>query len=217
MLQIIKKSLSIVILAGLLLSPVMAYATTPTTGGTVIKNSTTATTATKKAVVTKTQTALGEVSNFGELISLIWNYGSQIIIALSVFFIILGALFYITSAGNEGKINQGKQMVFGSLIAVVIVIFSGVLMRTLHKTAEGTTGNLTDVPTVINNATNILVGFVAAFSVLMFIYAGINYMLARGDADKINKAHRALRYAVLGLIIGVLAYGIVNSVISYLL
>jgi hypothetical protein len=162
-----------------------------------------------------TQTALGSVSNFGDFVSLIWSYGSQVILALAVFFIILGAFFYVASAGNEDRISQGKQMIFGSFIAIAIVIFSGVLIRTLHRPAEGTTGYLSDVPNVINNASNILVGLIGAFTVLMLIYGGLMYITARGDSEKINKAHSALRYAVYGLIIGVLAYGLVNTVLNY--
>ena len=164
-----------------------------------------------------TQTVLGEVSNFGELISLIWNYGSQVIIALAVFLIVLGAFFYVTSAGKDERISQGKQMIFGSLIAILIVIFSGVLIRTLHKPAEGSTGYLTDVPNVIANATYVLVGLIGAFTVLMLIYAGLMYITARGDTGKIEKAHLSLRYAIFGLIIGLVAYGAVNTVINYFL
>ena len=165
----------------------------------------------------QTQTALGEVSTFGEFISLIWSYGSQVIIALAVFFIVLGAFFYVASAGSDERISQGKQMIFGSLIAILIVIFSGVLIRTLHKPAEGTTGYLTDVPNVISNATNILIGIIGAFTVLMFVYAGFMYITARGDVGKVNKAHAAFRYAIYGLMIGLLAFAIVNTVINYFL
>lgn len=164
-----------------------------------------------------TQTVLGEVSNFAELISLIWSYGSQVIIALAVFFIILGAFFYVASAGNEERIGQGRQMIIGSFIAIVIVIFSGVLIRTLHKPTEGTAGYLTDVPTVINNASNILVGVIGAFTVLMFVYAGLLYVTAQGDPEKIRKAHASFRYAGLGLVIGVLAFALVNTAINFLL
>ncbi len=134
-----------------------------------------------------------------------------------MFFIILGAFFYVASAGNEERIDQGKQMIFGSLIAIVIVIFSGVLIRTLHKPAEGTTGYLSDIPSVINNASNILVGLIGTFTVLMFVYAGFMYITARGDTEKVQKAHAAMRYAAFGLIIGVLAFTLVNTVINYFL
>ncbi len=164
-----------------------------------------------------TQTALGEVSNFGEFISLIWSYGSQVLIALAIFFIVLGAFFYVGSGGNDERISQGRQMIFGSFVAIVIVIFSGVLIRTLHRPAEGTSGYLSDIPTVIGNATNILVGIIAAFSVIMLVYSGFLYVTAKGDTEKINKAHHSVRYAVLGLIIGLLAYTAVSTLINYFL
>ncbi len=164
-----------------------------------------------------TQTALGEVSTFGDFVSLVWNYGSQVIIALAVLFIVVGAFFYVASMGNEERVSQGKQMIFGSLIAVAIVIFSGVLIRTLHTPTQGTSGYLSDVPTVIQNATNILVGSIGAFAVLMMIYAGFLYVTAQGETEKITKATTALRYSVIGLVVGALAYVIVNNVVNYFL
>lgn len=171
----------------------------------------------QSAVTTNTtQTVLGRVSTFGDYISLIWSFGSQVILALAVFFIILGAFFYIASAGDERRIDQGKQMIFGSLIAMVIVILSGVLIRTLHKPAEGTSGNLTDVPQVINNASTILLTLIGAFTVAMFIYAGFLFITAQGDVLKTDKAKSALRFAVIGLIVGVSAFAIVRTVLTYL-
>ena len=166
---------------------------------------------------TATQTGLGQVSTFGELVSLMWSYGSNVIIAMAIFFIVLGAFFYIASGGNEDRVGQGKEMMFGSIIAIVMVMLSGVLIRLLHKPAEGTTGALADVPNVINNATNILIGFIGAFTVLMMIYAAFMYMTGRGSAEKIEKAHNAFRYAIYGLVIGVLAYAIANAVIRFLM
>lgn len=164
-----------------------------------------------------TQTGLGEVSTFGELISLIWAYGSNVIIALALFFIVLGAFFYIASAGNEEKIGQGKEMIFGSITAIIIVMLSGILIRTLHKPAEGTTGALSEIPNVIGNATNILIGIIGAFTMLMLIYAGFLYLTGKGEEGKIEKAQRAVTYAIYGLIIGVLAYAITNIIIKFLI
>lgn len=205
------KTIGLTALFGLL-SPTIAYAQAATTVPDALTESAAATIA-----PTAVQTALGEAGSFGEFISLIWSFGSQVLIALAVFFIILGAFFYVASAGNEERINQGKQMIFGSLIAIVIVIFSGVLIRTLHKPAQDSTGYLSDVPNVINNASNILVGLIGAFTVLMFIYAGFMYITARGDADKVQKAHSSMRYAAFGLVIGVLAFTLVRALITYLL
>ena len=164
-----------------------------------------------------TSTPLGEVSTFGEFISLIWAYGSNVIIAMVIFFVVLGAFFYIASGGNEDRIAQGKEMIFGSLIAIVVVMLSGVLMRTLHKPAEGMIGTLSEVPTVIGNATNILIGLIGAFTIIMLLYAALLYITGRSDSARIEKAHNAFRYAIYGLVIGVLAYAIANAVINFLI
>lgn len=169
------------------------------------------------AYAQSTQTPLGAVSTFGELVSLVWSYGSEVVLGLAVFFVVLGGFFYLTSAGNESRINDGKQMVFGALMAIGIVLGSGVLIRLLHQPAAGTTGVLADVPKVLQNATNILIGLIGAFALLMLVYAGILYSIGRGDPDKLEKAHNAFRYAIYGLVLGVLAYAIVNTVINLLI
>ncbi len=169
------------------------------------------------AAYAQTTTELGEVTTFGELISLIWAYGSNVIIAFAIFFIVLGAFFYITSGGNEERIDEGKEMIFGALIAIAIVVLSGVLIRVLHQPSQGTTDALSEVPKVIGNATNILISLIGAFSFLMLAYAAILYLTGKGEKGKIEKAHRAFRYAIYGLIIGMLSFGITNTIIRFLL
>ena len=162
------------------------------------------------------QTELGQINNFGEFISLLWSFGSRVIIAFAIFFIVLGAFYYIASAGKEEKIEQGKEMIYGSLIAIVIVLLSGMLIRILHQPSQGVASNLSELPQVIGNATNILISLIGAFSFLMLAYAGFMYLTGRGEKTLILKAHRALAYSIYGLVIGVLAYGIVNTIIKYL-
>lgn len=163
------------------------------------------------------QTELGQVNNFGEFISLIWAFGSRAIIAFAIFFIVLGAFYYIASAGNEEKIEQGKEMIYGSLISIVIVLLSGVLIRLLHQPAYGVSNSLAEIPTVIGNTTNILISLIGAFSFLMLAYAGLLYLTGKGEKSRILKAHRAFAYAIYGLIIGILAYAIANTVIRFLM
>jgi hypothetical protein len=212
--------ISSLIVTGMTLSG-LAFAAVPPSGNEAVNASAFITAETPAEAgatgATGTTTSLGQVSNFGDLVSLLWSYGSQVIIAMAIFFIVLGAFFYVASGGDPKRVSDGKEMIFGSFIAMAIVLFSGVLIRTLHKPAEGSTGALADIPNVINNATNILVGVIGAFTILMLTYAGLLYVMARGDEDKIEKAHRAFRYGVIGLVMGILAFTIVRTVVTYLL
>lgn len=163
------------------------------------------------------QTELGQVNNFGEFISLLWSFGSRVIVAFAIFFIVLGAFYYIASAGDDEEIQQGKEMIYGSLIAIAIVLLSGVMIRILHQPAQGVASTLSEIPRVIGNATNILISLIGAFSFLMLAYAGFMYLTGKGERDRILKAHRAFAYSIYGLIIGVLAYGIANTAITFII
>ena len=65
--------------------------------------------------------------------------------------------------------------------------------------------------------TGILNGIIGAASfvaVIFILIGGINYMTSAGDASKLQKAKSTILYAVIGLVICVLSFAIVNWAIS---
>ena len=66
----------------------------------------------------------------------------------------------------------------------------------------------------ISNLVNTLLYVLGAVSVIVIIIAGIFYTTANGDAALITKAKNTLLYAVIGLIVALMAYAIVNFVIK---
>lgn len=67
---------------------------------------------------------------------------------------------------------------------------------------------------IIKNIANILMFLLGAVSVLMIIFSGVLYVTSQGDAGHIKKAKDTLMYAVIGLIVALLAAAIVNFVIT---
>ena len=65
--------------------------------------------------------------------------------------------------------------------------------------------------TVIINAALYLIG---AVSVLMLIYGGIRYTLSAGNATSVSDAKNTILYAIVGIVVALLAYAIVNWVIG---
>jgi multisubunit Na+/H+ antiporter MnhB subunit len=61
--------------------------------------------------------------------------------------------------------------------------------------------------------TGVLLFVVGAISVIMIIVGGIKYVTSAGDASKITSAKNTIMYSVVGLILSILAYAIVNFVI----
>ena len=78
---------------------------------------------------------------------------------------------------------------------------------------DGSDDLIVNISTIINTVIAAL-GIVA---VIVIILGGIQYMTSSGDAGKVKKAKDTILYGVIGLVICVLAYAIVNFVIINLL
>lgn len=71
--------------------------------------------------------------------------------------------------------------------------------------------NLVDSITGIINA---VIGVLGIVCVVVMIIGGVNYMTSAGDAGKVKKAKDTILYGLIGLVVCVLAFALVNFVIS---
>ena len=67
---------------------------------------------------------------------------------------------------------------------------------------------------LIKTVVNILLWAVGILSVIMIIFSGFRYITSAGDAAKTKSAQSTLTYAVVGLIVAILAWAIVNMVLD---
>ena len=67
---------------------------------------------------------------------------------------------------------------------------------------------------VIEQVTNVLLFIIGAISVIMIIIGGIKYTISNGDSGAITSAKNTIFYAVIGLVVALLAYAIVKFVLD---
>ena len=67
---------------------------------------------------------------------------------------------------------------------------------------------------IVNEIVNMILYIVGILAVVMVIVGGIQYTLSAGDQAKVTKAKNMIVYGIVGLVIAILAYAIVNFVIS---
>jgi hypothetical protein len=67
---------------------------------------------------------------------------------------------------------------------------------------------------VVQTIVNTLLFILGAVCVIVIIIAGITYTTSGGDAALVTKAKNTLLYAIVGLIVAILAYPIVNYIIG---
>ena len=69
---------------------------------------------------------------------------------------------------------------------------------------------------LVKTVVNVLLWAVGILSVIMIIFSGFRYITSAGDASKTKSAQSTLTYSVVGLIVAIMAYAIVNMVTNRL-
>ncbi len=62
--------------------------------------------------------------------------------------------------------------------------------------------------------TNVLLFIIGGISVIMLIIGGIRYTISGGDSSAVTAAKNTILYAVVGIVVALLAYAIVNFVLG---
>jgi uncharacterized membrane protein YjgN (DUF898 family) len=71
-----------------------------------------------------------------------------------------------------------------------------------------------DIETSIATITNTLLFILGVVAVIVIVIGGIMYAVSGGDAGKTKAAKDTILYAVIGLIVAILAYAIVSFVVN---
>ena len=120
--------------------------------------------------------------------------------------------------------NTIRHTITGGLVAVMAVL--GLVVVPAQTALAGSPAS--QVQTGVNGAggsgqaglqasvqivINILLFVIGAVSVIMIILGGIRYVLSNGDSSQITGAKNTILYSVIGLVVALLAYAIVNFVV----
>ena len=73
-----------------------------------------------------------------------------------------------------------------------------------------------DLNDIIKTIINTIIFVVGMVAVIMIILGGVNYATSQGDTTKVKKGKDTILYGIIGLVIAILAFAIVNFVLSAL-
>ena len=74
-----------------------------------------------------------------------------------------------------------------------------------------------DLMTIVKNLLNTTFGVVGVIAVIMMVIGGFHYMTSQGSPEKVQKGKNTILYGIVGLIIVLSAFAIVNFVLDSLL
>jgi len=113
-----------------------------------------------------------------------------------------------------------KFIVFLALVLTVCLPYTPILAQDFgvgdFSKASGYSTDTRDVYAIIDTIISTILGFIAILLFLLMLYAGITWMTARGNEEKVQKAKDILESAGIGLVIVLASYGITYFIFTKL-
>lgn len=162
----------------------------------------------------------GDTGDLGQVLGSVLSAMQGIIVVLGIIFIIIGALIYITSGGNESRMTLGKTAITAALIGLAL----GIAAPSFLKEIAGVLGwgaidaAIVAAPTLSSLALkvlNFLLSIIGVLAIIMLVIGGLIYLTAAGDENKAETGKKIVTYAVVGVSVALAALVITTQVASF--
>ena len=177
-----------------------ASATTNNSGGTVFMN------------------PLG-FNNVESFLSQIMTVIKQIIVSLSLVFIVIGAVMYVTSGGSSGQIENAKKCITAALVGLALGVAAPSLLKELANVigwggASEVAGALT-LSDIAIRVLNFLLGTLGIVALIMLVIGAMLYLTSAGDEDRIEQGKEIFKYSLIGVVIAMSSMILVQQVAKF--
>jgi hypothetical protein len=95
-----------------------------------------------------------------------------------------------------------------------INVFDGKACTDATQDSKVCKGKNETISPLVSSIVNVLLFAIGIISVIMIIVGGLRYVTSNGDASQVTAAKNTILYAVIGLVVALLAFAIVNFVVS---
>ena len=116
------------------------------------------------------------------------------------------------------RINLIASNILATLTATTVIASTALAqgVRTGVEAARGTgqPGDLFMEGGIFENLVNVLLFIIGAVAVIMIIIGGLRYVLSGGNAANVTAAKNTILYAIVGIVVAILAYAIVDFVVD---
>jgi hypothetical protein len=120
---------------------------------------------------------------------------------------------FLTRSLSVAVIAVAVLLSANSLSAPVSALSAGdQILGGAGQAAGPSSASTSDITVVFTKVVNTILYVLGAIAVIMIVIGGIRYVTSGGDASGVTAAKNTILYAVIGLIVAILAFAIVNFV-----
>lgn len=143
-----------------------------------------------------------------------------LIVILGIIFIVIGAVLYVTSAGNESQMSLAKSAITAAMIGLAL----GIAAPSFLKEISGALGwrdvnaAVAAAPSLTATALkvlNFLLSIIGVLAVIMMVIGGLMYITAGGDEGRAETGKKIVTYAAIGVAVALAALVLVTQVARF--
>ena len=141
-----------------------------------------------------------------------------IIVILSLVFIVIGAVLYITSAGDEGRMKTAKGAITAAMIGLAIGIAAPSFLKEIGNVLgwgavnSGAVAGAKTLSEIARNVLDFLLSIVGILAIIMLVVGGIMYLTAAGNEDQIDTGKKIVKWSIVGIAVALASLVIVSQI-----
>lgn len=145
-----------------------------------------------------------------------------IIVVLSLVFIVIGAVMYILSAGNDSMMKTAKGAITASMIGLAIGIAAPSFLKEIGSILgwgdvnSSAAASALTLSQIARNVLNFLLSIVGILAIIMLLIGGIMYLTAAGDEDRIDTGKKIVKWSIIGILTALASMVIVSQIAALL-
>ncbi|TXH06508.1 MAG: hypothetical protein E6R05_01550 [Candidatus Moraniibacteriota bacterium] len=160
-------------------------------------------------------------NNIPDLLTTLLSSLLGLIVTLALIMIVVGAFLYITSAGDEGRMETGKKTILAALIGLALGIAAPAFLREIGSILGWTSALPTGVGTsltlieIASRVLSFLLTIIGILAIIMLVIGGIMYLTAAGNEDQIDRGKKIVKYSLIGITIALAALVLVRQLAAF--
>lgn len=148
------------------------------------------------------------------------SFIKAVIGSIAVFMIVISGIRMVTAQGEEEEIKKQKASIGWVAIGVIIILINKIIIDNIfiiptQNSDQISGGNVFNIINLLGNITKFGLGFVGIVALGFLIYGAVLMIANYGNEEAVDKSKKVIKNSLIGIIIIISAYTIINTIIGF--
>ena len=148
------------------------------------------------------------------------SFIKAIVGSIAVLMIVISGVRILTAQGEEDEIKKQKTSILWVGVGIIIILINKIIVDNIfiapvENSDQISGGNVLNIITLLGDITKFGLGFVGIVALGFLIYGAVLMIANYGNEEGVDKSKKIIKNALIGIVIIISAYTIINTIISF--